>query len=293
MPFRPPPFQVQPLSTGAALSKTLAGVLQRFGARKDREEQERKDLLAALQLQELKQKNAESLEELKFYFRGQEDKAQFRREAPIREEEKRVTGLETLEGLGGDFDLTPEQMRQAQVGEQITGPLKRKPFRPTAATDRETRAKKTTFGNRNLGQLSDDIRATKQLPLKDEFGDPTGKRGFETLEHQQQHEFNKSAFELRSEGFSDFDLEQLGLSSQEAIRSYNNLKRRFIFPSLDKTGKRVMKEKLSKPQIVKLLKAGLTVEMINNGIETLRQNPKYSRLTNEALLKLLLRELNK
>ncbi len=301
MPVRSSSFRpVLPLSTGAAVSKTLASIIQRFGSRKDREEQERKDLLAALQLQNLKQKNAESLEQLKSFFRGREEETQFRREAPERAEEKRQFGLETLEGLGGNFDLTLEQMRQAQAGEEITGPLKRKPFRPTTqdrvsqrAVEKENRIKKTTFGGRNLGQLSDDIRSTRQLPLKDEFGDPTGSRGFETPQHKRQHEFNKSAFELRSEGFSDFDLEQIGLSEEEAIRNYNELKGSLTAPAKGVVGPRRTTQVLTKPEIIKLMKAGLTLEMIKNGIATLKRNPKFAKFSDERLLKILLRELNK
>lgn len=287
MPFRPPPFQVQPLSTGAVLSKTLAGVLNRFRARKNREEQERKDLLAALQLQELKQKNAASLEQLKSFFRGREDEAQFAREAPEREEEKRVTGLETLEGLGRNFDLTPEQIRQSQVGERITGPLKRKPFRPAAAAGTAARKKSISLGDRTIPQLIDDFKSSSKVAVRDKEGKLTGKREFATPEHEQYHNFTKDILELRKAGLSDADLERVGMTPDDAI----NLKKRFIFPTLDKSGKRVMQQKLTKPEIVKLIRAGINLEMIDNAIETLRQRPEYSRFTNEMLLKLILKSI--
>ena len=289
MAFRPPPFRpVLPLSRGAATAQTLAGVLQRFGARKERDRQEQRDLIAALELQDLKTRNQVMVEQIRSQFRVGEARAEFDIEAP--ERAFKQTELKSQEEQKRLDRESRERIARIRAGRSSAQDRVAQ-----RAIDKEQRLKKTTFGGRNPGQLSDDIRSTRQLPLRDEFGDPTGQRGFETPEHQQQHEFNKSSFELLSSGFSDADLEKLGLSSQEAINQYSNLKKAFNEPIQtgppDKPGGPAEIRLLTKPQIIKLMKAGLTLEMIDNGIQTLRQNPKFARSSRESLLKLLLREL--
>ncbi len=291
MPFRPPNFSpVLPLSKGASLSKTLAGVLQRFGDRKDREKQQRQELLAALELQDIKQQNAIALRRLTSQLGTEEDQAQFDREAPERLFESQKLGSQEFQKRR-DRENRLEIARIRSAGGTAQDRVAQR------SIDKENRLKKTTFGGRNLGQLSDDIRSTRQLPLKDEFGDPTGQRGFETPEHQQQHEFNKTSFELRSAGLNDFDLERLGISSDEAISQYTEIKQGISFPTIrpGKPGQveRVTQTPLTNPEIIKLMKAGLTLEMINNGIATLKSNPKFAKFSDARLLKLLLRELNK
>ena len=291
MPFRPPNFSpVLPLSRGAALSQTLAGVLDRFGQRKDRERQQRQELLAALELQNLKNRNAMAFEQFRSQLRTEEGRVEFEREAPERLFKRQELSSE-------EFQKQQDRLSREKIAGTRASRATTQDRVAQRAIDKENRLKKTTFGGRNLGQLSDDIRSTRQLPLRDESGDPTGKRGFETPEHQQQHEFNKTAFELRSAGLSDFDLEQLGISSDEAISQYTEIKQGVSFPTLrpGKPGQvqKVSQSPLSNPEIVELMKAGLTMEMINNGVQALKQNPKYANWSDGKILKLLLFNLKK
>ncbi len=98
MAFRPPNFSpVLPLSTGAAASSTLAGVLQQFGQRRDREKQQRQELLAALELQNLKSRNDQAFAQLQSKLRIGEGQAEFEREAPARLFEKQELGSQEFQ----------------------------------------------------------------------------------------------------------------------------------------------------------------------------------------------------
>ncbi len=291
MAFRPPNFSpVLPLSMGAAVSKTLAGVLQRFGDRKDREKQQRQELIAALELQNIKQQNAVALSRLQSQFRTEEDVAQFKREAPVRQEKVQTERFNRLDELSGDFDLTEEQTQDIFEGNRPRGTLKRKPFRPLRplAGDRVAqRAKLNKLGGMDANQLVDNLRATGKVSVRDREGKLTGEREFTTPEHKQQFDFTKDLLELKKAGLNDIDLEKAGMSLDDAIA----LKKRFIFPTLDKTGKRVSQQKLSRAQIVKLIKAGVNLEMIDSAMVTLRQRPEYSKFTNEQLIRLIINSI--
>ncbi len=286
MAFRPPNFSpVLPLSTGAAASKTLAGALQRFGDRKDREKQQRQELIAALELQSMKQQNAVALSRLQSQFRTEEDRAQFEIEAPERvfkqteltsgEEQKRLDreSRERIAGIRAKGTTTQDRVEQRAIR-------------------KEERAKLNKLGGMDANQLVDNLRATGKVSVRDKEGKLTGEREFTTPEHKQQFDFTKDLLELKKAGLNDIDLEKAGMSLDDAIA----LKKRFIFPTLVKTGKippfkRVIQQKLSRTQVVKLIKAGVNLEMIDNAMATLRQRPEYARFSNERLLKLILKSI--
>ena len=279
MPFRPPNFSpVLPLSTGSALSKSLAEILQRFGVRKDREKQQNQELSAALELQNLKHRNQIALKQIESKFRAGEDVAQFERGAPERAFKQT------------EFESDVEQKRlertsrEGQAEKNRQNQLRIAKIRADRTTDR---AKSNSLGGRTIAQLVDDLRATSKVAVRDKEGKLTGKREFTTPEHEQQFNFTKDMLELEKAGLNDVDLEQAGMSPDDAIA----LKKRFIFPTLDKTGKRVMQKKLTKPEIVKLIRAGVNLEMIDNAMNTLRQRPEYARHTNEMLIRLIIKSI--
>lgn len=281
MPFRPPNFSpVLPLSGKAAFSKTLAGVLQRFGDRKDREKQQRQELLAALELQNLKQQNAVALSRLQSQFRTEEDQAQFDREAPERLFERQELGSKEFQA---DLD---RKSREKIAGIRAKGTTTQDRV-AQRTIDKEKRAKLNKLAGMDANQLVDNLRATGKLSVRDKEGKLTGEREFTTPEHKQQFDFIKDILELRKAGLNDVDLEQAGMSPEDAIA----LKKRFIFPTLDKTGKRVMQQKLTKAEVVKLIRAGVNLEMIDRAMATLRQRPEYAQFSNERLIRLIIKSI--
>ncbi len=306
MPFRPPNFSpVIPLSTRAAASKTLAGVLRRFGDRKDREKQQRQELIAALELQSMKQQNAVALSRLQSQFRTEEDVAQFQREAPgraqkieteriEREQSTKKARLDRLQKLHGVFDLTESQQQDVVEGRTIRGTKKRKPFRPLRplAGDKE---KGKSLGGRTIAQLVDDLNASKPVAVRDQEGKLTGNREFATPEHERTFNFTKNMLEMEKAGLNDKVLEELKISPDEAISQYTDLKEAFNKPTFvgppDKPFGQKEVRPLTKPQIVKLIKAGVTLNQISNAMVVLRQRPEYARFSNERLLKLILKSI--
>lgn len=289
MAFRPPNFSpVLPLSTGAAVSKTLAGVLQRFGDRKDREKQQRQELIAALELQNVKQQNASAFAQLQSKFRTEEDVAQFGIEAPERAfKQTQLTSTETQKGLD-------RESREAQAEKNRQNQLKIAKIRADRTT---TEKKSNSLGGRTIAQLADDLRTTSKASIRDKEGRLTGRRKFKTPEHEQQFDFTRNMLEMKKAGLNDKDLESLEISPEEAISRYAEIKSvgsgLTLRPGKPGQVKMVRLSPLTNTEIVKLMRAGLTLDQINNGIATLKQSPRFAKFSDARLLKLLLRELSK
>jgi len=291
MPFRPPNFSpVLPLSTGSALSKSLAEILQRFGVRKDREKQQNQELSAALELQNLKHRNQIALKQIESKFRAGEDVAQFERGAPERAfKQTELTSEETQKGLDRE-----SRERIARIRATRTSTQDRVAQR---TVDKENRAKLNSLGGRTIAQLADDLRTTSKASIRDKEGKLTGGREFKTPEHEQQFGFTKNMLEMKKAGLNDRDLESLEISPEEAISRYAEIKQvgsaLTLRPGKPGQVKKVRLSPLTNAEIVKLMRAGLTSDQINNGIATLKQNSRFAKFSDAKLLKLLLRELNK
>jgi len=95
---------------------------------------------------------------------------------------------------------------------------------------------------------------------------------------------------MKKAGLNDKVLEELNINPDEAISQYAEIKQGTTIQTgpPDKPGGPTVGRLLTNTQIVKLIKAGVSLENINNAMATLRQRPEYARFTDERLLKLIL-----